>query len=164
MEHRRLGRSGLQVSVLSFGSWVSFGSQLDVGKARDCIEAAHEAGVNFFDNAEAYAMGGSERIMGQAIAELGWARETYVISTKLFMGITEGVNTKMTLNRKYLLHAIDGSLPRMGLDFVDLLFCHRPVRKTPIAATVWGLSGSLHRGHAPQRGQHVGSADEQTGR
>src|SRR3546814_4353513 len=104
MEHRRLGRSGLQVSVLSFGSWVSFGSQLDVGKARDCIEAAHEAGVNFFDNAEAYAMGESERIMGQAIAELGWARETYVISTKLFMGITEGVNTKMTLNRKYLLH------------------------------------------------------------
>src|SRR3546814_555588 len=160
MEHRRLGRSGLQVSVLSFGSWVSFGSQLDVGKARDCIEAAHEAGVNFFDNAEAYAMGESERIMGQAIAELGWARETYVISTKLFMGITEGVNTKMTLNRKYLLHAIDGSLQRMGLDFVDLLFCHRPDRNTPIEETVWAMSDIIDRGKALYWGTSEWSADE----
>ena len=83
MEYRRLGRSGLKVSVLSFGSWVSFGSQLDVSRARDCIEAAWDAGVNFFDNAEAYANGESETIMGKAIADLGWARESYVISTKL---------------------------------------------------------------------------------
>jgi aryl-alcohol dehydrogenase-like predicted oxidoreductase len=83
MEHRRLGRSGLKVSVLSFGSWVSFGPQLDVGKARDCIDAAHEAGCNFFDNAEAYAGGESERIMGQAIQQLGWSRESYVVSTKV---------------------------------------------------------------------------------
>ena len=131
MEHRRLGRSGLKVSVLSFGSWVSFGSQLDVGRARDCIEAAHDAGVNFYDNAESYAGGESERIMGEAIAELGWARETYVVSTKLFWGLTEGVNTKNTLNRKYLMHAIDGSLERFGLDFVDLLFCHRADPDTP---------------------------------
>src|SRR4051812_45594624 len=116
MEYRRLGRSGLKVSVLSFGSWVSFGPQLDVGRARDCIAAAHDAGVNFFDNAEAYARGESEVIMGKAIAELGWARETYVISTKVYMGLTEGVNTKTTLNRKYLLHAIDGCLQRLGLD------------------------------------------------
>src|SRR3954447_19285187 len=108
MEYRRLGRSGLKVSVLSFGSWVSFGPQLDAGLARDCLEAAWDHGVNFFDNAEAYAAGESETIMGKAIAELGWARESYVISTKVYMGLTEGVNTKQTLNRKYLLHAIDG--------------------------------------------------------
>ena len=93
MEHRRLGRAGLKVSLLSFGSWVSFGTQMDTGLARDCIAAAGEAGVNFFDNAEAYAAGESEQIMGDAIAELGWKRETYVISTKLYMGITDGVNT-----------------------------------------------------------------------
>jgi voltage-dependent potassium channel beta subunit len=160
MEHRRLGRSGLKVSVLSFGSWVSFGSQLDVGKARDCIAAAHDAGVNFFDNAEAYAGGESERIMGQAIAELGWARETYVVSTKVFWGLTEGVNTKNTLNRKYLLHAVEGSLERFGLDFVDLLFCHRPDPETPIEETVWAMSDLIDQGKALYWGTSEWSADE----
>jgi len=160
MEHRRLGRSGLNVSVLSFGSWVSFGPQLDVGKARDCIDAAHEAGVNFFDNAEAYAGGESERIMGEAIAQLGWARESYVVSTKLFWGLTEGVNTRNTLNRKYLLHAIDGSLQRFGLDFVDLLFCHRPDPKTPIEETVWAMSDIIDQGKALYWGTSEWSADE----
>ena len=160
MEYRRLGRSGLKVSVLSFGSWVSFGSQLDVARARDCIEAAHDAGVNFFDNAETYARGESERIMGQAIAELGWPRETYVISTKLYMGLTEGPNTRTTLNRKYLLHAIDGSLERLGLDFVDLLFCHRPDPNTPIEETVWAMSDIIDRGKALYWGTSEWSADE----
>jgi aryl-alcohol dehydrogenase-like predicted oxidoreductase len=117
MTYRRLGRSGLQVSTLSFGSWVSFGAQLDAGLARDCMAAAREGGVNFFDNAESYAGGESERLMGQAIAELGWARHEYVISTKFFWGIHGGVNMTNTLNRKYLLQAIDGSLERLGLDF-----------------------------------------------
>ncbi|OWY63151.1 aldo/keto reductase, partial [cyanobacterium TDX16] len=112
MEHRRLGRSGLKVSVLSFGSWVSFGNQVDTGLAKDCIAAAGDAGVNFFDNAEAYEAGKSETIMGEAIAQLGWKRETYVISTKLFWGITDGVNSRNTLNRKYLMHAIDPCLDR----------------------------------------------------
>ena len=160
MEYRRLGRSGLKVSVLSFGSWVSFGSQLDVGRARDCIEAAHEAGVNFFDNAEAYARGESETIMGKAISDLGWARESYVISTKLFLGLTEGVNTKNTLNRKYLLHAIDGSLQRLGLEFVDLLFCHRPDPHTPIEETVWAMSDIVDAGKALYWGTSEWSADE----
>jgi voltage-dependent potassium channel beta subunit len=160
MEYRRLGRSGLKVSVLSFGSWVSFGSQLDVSRARDCIEAAWDAGVNFFDNAEAYANGESETIMGKAIADLGWARESYVISTKLYMGLTEGVNTKQTLNRKYLLHAIDGSLRRLGLDFVDLLFCHRPDPNTPIEETVWAMSDIIDRGKALYWGTSEWSADE----
>jgi voltage-dependent potassium channel beta subunit len=160
MEYRRLGRSGLKVSLLSFGSWVSFGSQLDVARARDCIEAAHDAGVNFFDNAEAYAGGESEAIMGKAIAELGWQRETYVVSTKLFWGLTEGVNTRHTLNRKYLLQAMDGSLERFGLDFVDLVFCHRPDPNTPIEETVWAMSDIIDRGQALYWGTSEWSADE----
>jgi voltage-dependent potassium channel beta subunit len=139
---------------------VSFGPQLDVGKARDCIDAAHAAGVNFFDNAEAYAGGESERIMGQAIQQLGWARETYVVSTKVFWGLTEGVNTKNTLNRKYLLHSIDGCLQRFGLDFVDLLFCHRPDPQTPIEETVWAMSDIIERGQALYWGTSEWSADE----
>lgn len=145
---------------MSFGSWVSFGSQLDVGKARDCIEAAHEAGVTFFDNAESYAAGESERIMGEAFRQLGWARETYTVSTKLFWGLTEGPNTKNTLNRKYLLHAIDGSLARFGLDFVDLVFCHRPDPNTPIEETVWAMHDIVERGKALYWGTSEWSADE----
>lgn len=148
MEYRRLGRSGLKVSVLSFGSWVTFGSQLDTGLARDCLAAAWDHGVNFFDNAEAYGGGESERIMGNAIADLGWPRETYVVSTKLFWGLTDGVNTKNTLNRKYLLHSIDGSLERFGLDFVDVLFCHRPDPDTPLDETVWAMSDIVSSGKA----------------
>jgi voltage-dependent potassium channel beta subunit len=116
--------------------------------------------VNFFDNAEAYAAGQSETIMGTAIAELGWARESYVISTKVYMGLTEGVNTKQTLNRKYLLHAIDGSLQRLGLDFVDLLFCHRPDPNTPIEETVWAMSDIIDRGKALYWGTSEWAADD----
>jgi len=160
MEYRRLGRSGLKVSVLSFGSWVSFGTQLDTARAQECLSAAWESGVNFFDNAEAYAGGESERIMGEAIASLGWARERYVVSTKMFWGLTEGVNTRNTLNRKYLLHAIDGSLERFGLDFVDLLFCHRPDPETPIEETVWAMSDIVSAGKAHYWGTSEWSADE----
>jgi len=132
MPYRRLGPTGLKISVLSFGSWVSFGTQLDTGMARDCLAAAREAGVNFFDNAEAYAGGESVRIMGAAIAEMGWSRESYLISTKVFWGLSDLPNMRNTLNRKYLLQAIDGSLERLGLDFVDLLFCRRSDPHTPI--------------------------------
>src|SRR3954452_18153987 len=161
MEYRRLGRSGLQVSVLSFGSWVTFGNQLDTGLACDCLSAAWERGVNFFDNAEVYAGGESERIMGQAIAELGWKRSHYVISTKVFMGI-EGdvVNMKETLNRKYLMQAVDGSLERLGLDFVDLLFCHRSDPDTPIEETVWAMSDIISAGKAHYWGTSEWAADE----
>jgi voltage-dependent potassium channel beta subunit len=161
MEHRRLGRSGLQVSVLSFGSWVTFGNQLDTGLARDCLSAAQERGVNFFDNAEVYAGGESERVMGAAIAELGWDRADYVISTKLFMGIRgDTVNMSETLNRKYLTQAIDGSLERLQLDFVDLLFCHRPDPHTPIEETVWAMSDIISAGKAHYWGTSEWSADE----
>src|SRR5688572_8540180 len=148
MEHRRLGRTGLKVSVLSFGSWVSFGPQLDVGRARDCMAAAYEAGVNFFDNAEAYAGGESERIMGRAIAELGWPRSSFIVSSKYFWGLSDTVNAHHTLNRKYLLEAVDGSLERFGLDHLDLIYCHRPDPETPIEETVWAMSDIISSGRA----------------
>jgi voltage-dependent potassium channel beta subunit len=160
MEYRRLGRSGLKLSVLSFGSWVTFGPQLDEGLAADCLAAAWEAGVNFFDNAEAYSGGESERIMGNAIARLGWPRHSYVVSTKIFWGIHDEVNMKNTLNRKYLLQAIEGSLERFGLDFVDLLFCHRADPETPIEETVWAMSDIVSSGRAHYWGTSEWTADE----
>ena len=161
MEYRRVGGSGLQVSVLSFGSWVTFGTQIDTTLAKDCLTAARDAGVNFFDNAEAYAGGESERIMGQAIAELGWERHSYVISTKVYWGIHgDTVNMRNTLNRKYLMQAIDGSLERMGLDFVDLLYCHRPDPNTPIEETTRAMSDIVSAGKALYWGTSEWSADE----
>ena len=160
MEYRRLGSSGLKVSVLSFGSWVSFGTQMDTGLARDCIAAAWDAGVNFFDNAEAYAGGESERIMGAALAELGYPRNEYVVSSKFFWGIGSAPNMANTLNRKYLHQAIDGSLERFGLDFLDLVYCHRPDPNTPIEETVWAMSDIISSGRALYWGTSEWSADE----
>ena len=160
MEYRRLGRSGLKVSVLSFGSWVSFGTQMGLDTALACMDAAQQAGVNFWDNAEAYAGGQSEQIMGDAIKELGWKRHEYVISTKLFWGIHGGVNMSNTLNRKYLMQAIDGSLERLGLDFVDLVFCHRADPETPIEETVWAMSDMIQQGKALYWGTSMWTADE----
>jgi voltage-dependent potassium channel beta subunit len=128
--------------------------------AKDCLAAAWEGGVNFFDNAEAYGGGESEQIMGQAIEALGWSRETFVISTKLFWGLTDSVNTKNTLNRKYLNHAINGSLARLGVDFVDLLFCHRSDPLTPVEETVWAMSDIVSAGKALYWGTSEWSADD----
>ena len=160
MTYRRLGRSGLKVSTLSFGSWVSFGTQMGLDTALACMDAAQQAGVNFWDNAEAYAGGQSEQIMGDAIRELGWKRHEYVISTKLFWGIHGGVNMSNTLNRKYLMQAIDGSLERLGLDFVDLVFCHRADPETPIEETVWAMSDMISQGKALYWGTSMWTADE----
>lgn len=160
MQYRRLGRSGLKVSVLSFGSWVTFGPQLDTGLARDCLAAAYDGGMNFFDNAEVYSGGKSETIMGQALAELEWPRDSFVVSTKFFWGIKDGVNTRNTLNRKYLRQAIESSLERFGLDFVDLVFCHRPDPETPIEETVWAMHDMIERGQALYWGTSEWSADE----
>jgi voltage-dependent potassium channel beta subunit len=160
MEYRHLGRSGLQVSVLSFGSWVTFGGQIGTETAVDCLNAAREGGVNFFDNAESYAQGQSERIMGKALAELGWPRHSFVISTKLFWGIYDDINMRNTTNRKYLLQAIDGSLERLGLDFVDILYCHRSDPGTPIEETVWAMSDIVDRGKALYWGTSEWPADD----
>lgn len=161
MTYRRLGRSGLQVSLLSFGSWVSFDHQLKDDLALECMQAAHDAGCNFYDNAESYAGGESEAIMGRVIAQLGWPRHSYVLSTKLFWGIHGDMpNMRNTLNRKYLLQAIDGSLERLQTDFVDLLFCHRPDPATPLEETVWAMSDIVSRGKALYWGTSEWSADE----
>ena len=146
--------------MLSFGSWVSFGPQLAGETAQDCLAAAYDAGVNFFDNAEVYAGGRSETIMGEAIAQLGWPRHSYVISTKFFWGIEPFVNTKNTLNRKYLLQAIEGSLRRLRLDFVDLIFCHRSDPETPVEETVWAMHDIIESGRALYWGTSEWSAEE----
>ncbi len=146
MEYRYLGRSGLKVSALSFGSWVTFGNQMNVDVALDCMKQAYDAGVNFFDNAEVYADGQSEIIMGEAFKKAGWKRSDLVISTKLFWG-GKGPNDR-GLSRKHLLEGIDASLERMQLDYVDLLFCHRPDIHTPIEETVRAMTHIINQGKA----------------
>jgi voltage-dependent potassium channel beta subunit len=148
MNYRRLGASGLKVSELSFGSWVTYGNQVDTGLACECMAAARDAGVNFFDNAEVYAGGRSEVIMGEALAKLGWRRSSYVVSTKFYWGLEDGPNEKNTLNRKYLLHAVDASLRRLGLDHVDIVFCHRSDPETPIEETVRAMHDIIVSGKA----------------
>ena len=160
MVYRRVGRSGLQVSVLSFGSWVSFDNQMKDDAAMECMQTAYDAGCNFFDNAEAYAAGESEAIMGRVISELGWRRQTYVLSTKFYWGIERVPNMVNTLNRKYLMQAIDGSLERLGVDFVDLMYCHRADPNTPIEETVWAMHDIIASGKALYWGTSEWAADE----
>lgn len=160
MNYRRLGSSGLKVSELSFGSWITYGNQLKGEVARECMAAAYDAGVNFFDNAEIYARGGSETIMGEALQALRWRRASYIVSTKFFWGLHDGPNEKNTLNRKYLLGAIDSSLKRLGLDYVDLVFCHRPDPDTPIEETVWAMHDIVASGRALYWGTSEWSAAE----
>jgi voltage-dependent potassium channel beta subunit len=148
MKYRHLGKAGIQVSELSFGSWVTFHTQVGVKETVEMMAAAYAAGVNFFDNAEAYANGRSEEIMGEALKRLGWRRGSYLVSTKLFWGLHDNPNETNTLNRKYLLEAIDGSLRRLDLDYVDLLFCHRADPATPVEETVWAMHNIVERGKA----------------
>ncbi len=160
MEYRRLGRAGIKVSVLSFGSWVTFDAQMKDDLALECMQAAHDAGCNFFDNAEVYAGGESEAIMGRVLTELGWPRWSYVLTTKVFWGIHDGPNMKNTLNRKYLMQAIDGSLERLGHDFVDVLYCHRSDPATSLEETVWAMSDIVTSGKALYWGTSEWAADE----
>ena len=155
MQYRPLGRSGLRVSTLSLGSWVTDHNQVDTGQAREMMAAAFDAGVNFFDNAEVYAGGRSETIMGEALKALAWPRLNYIVSTKFFWGLdrngdapSAGVNHQDTLNRKYLMQAIDGSLQRFGLDFIDLVYCHRPDPHTPLEETVRAMNDMIVQGKA----------------
>jgi voltage-dependent potassium channel beta subunit len=160
MNYRRLGRSGLKVSELSFGSWVTYGNQLGNDLARECMAAAYDAGVNFFDNAEVYAKGASETIMGAVLKKMGWRRSSYIVSTKFFWGLHDGPNEKNTLNRKYLMQAIDGSLARLSLDYVDLVYCHRPDPDTPLEETVQAMSDMIVAGKANYWGTSEWSAAE----
>ncbi|MEK8030841.1 aldo/keto reductase [Ideonella sp. DXS29W] len=162
MRYRRLGRSGLQVSELSLGSWVTYHNQVNVDAAVEMMAAAHEAGINFFDNAEAYAGGRSEELMGQALKRLNWPRLNYVVSTKFFWGLPDPVtvNRRNTLNRKYLMQAIDGSLRRFGLEHIDIVYCHRPDPNTPIEETVRAMSDMITQGKALYWGTSEWSAAE----
>ena len=148
MKYRHLGKAGIQVSELSFGSWVTFHTQAGIDSTVEMMGAAYDAGINFFDNAEGYAAGKSEEVMGAALKKLGWRRGSYLVSTKLFWGLHESPNEQNTLNRKYLLEAIDGSLRRLDLDYVDLLYCHRADPSTPIEETVWAMHDIIERGKA----------------
>jgi voltage-dependent potassium channel beta subunit len=166
MQYRRLGRSGLQVSELSLGSWVTYANQVNMKAAKEMLAMAMDRGVNFFDNAEAYAGGKSEEVMGNALKALKWPRLNYIVSTKFYWGLTEPdakkvtINGKNTLNRKYLMQAIDGSLKRMSLDFIDLVYCHRPDAQTPIEETVHAMSDMITQGKALYWGTSEWSADE----
>ena len=160
MEYRHLGKAGIRVSELSFGSWVTFHTQADVKAAMEMMSAAYEAGVNFFDNAEAYAGGQSEKVMGDALKQLGWRRSSYLVSTKFYWGLHDGVNENHTLNRKRLIEGINGSLERLQLDYVDLIYCHRPDQTTPIEETVWAMHNIIEWGKAMYWGTSEWSAAE----
>ncbi len=158
MEYRFLGRSGLKVSALSYGSWVTFGDQIDEGIAFDSMKEAYDAGVNFFDNAEAYAHGESETMMGNIIKKAGWKRSDLVLSTKIFWG-GDGPNDE-GLSFKHIKEGTEASLKRMQIDYVDLLFCHRPDKFTPVEETVWAMNQMIQEGKALYWGTSEWNAEQ----
>ncbi|CAL5416613.1 unnamed protein product [Camellia sinensis] len=160
MQYRNLGRSGLKVSQLSYGAWVSFGNQLDVKEAKSLLQCCRDNGVNFFDNAEVYANGRAEEIMGQAIRELGWKRSDIVVSTKIFWG-GSGPNDK-GLSRKHIIEGTKASLKRLEMDYVDVIYCHRPDSSTPIEETVRAMNYVIDNGWAFYWGTSEWSAQQIT--
>ena len=158
MEYRNLGKSGLKVSALSFGSWVTFDAQMDVAAAAESMQIAFDGGVNFFDNAEAYAQGKSETIMGKALKKLAWKRSDYIVSTKIFWAGPGPNDTG--LSRKHLLEGTMAALARLQLEYVDLIFCHRPDPETPIEETVRAMSYLVNQGYAMYWGTSEWSAYE----
>jgi voltage-dependent potassium channel beta subunit len=158
MEYRRLGKAGVKVSELSLGAWVTYGNQFGVKEAKEIMAAAYDAGVNFFDNAEAYAGGQAEEIMGKALKQLGWARKDYLVSTKIFWG-GDGPNDQ-GLSIKHIIEGTDAALKRFQLDYVDLIFAHRPDPETPIEETVFAFNQVIQQGKAFYWGTSEWSAAE----
>ena len=158
MEYRRLGNSGLKVSELSFGSWVTFVNQLDKKSAMDCMQYAYDNGVNFFDNAEAYASGESEILMGEILKKLNWTRDSYIISSKVFWG--GELPTQKGLSKKHVNDACNAALKRLQVDYLDLFFCHRPDPDTPIIETVYAMNDLLQKGKIMYWGTSEWSAEE----
>jgi len=158
MDYRHLGKAGVKVSELSLGAWVTYGNQFGVKEAKEIMAAAYDAGVNFFDNAEAYASGQAELIMGKALKELGWARKDYLVSTKIFWG-GEGPNDQ-GLSYKHIIEGVNNSLKRLQLDYVDLLFAHRPDTETPLEETVFAFDQVIRQGKAFYWGTSEWSAAE----
>jgi voltage-dependent potassium channel beta subunit len=162
MEYRRLGKSGLKVSELSFGSWVTFGNQVDVDKAVECMTVAYDAGVNFFDNAEAYASGESEIVMGKTLKKIGWSRDSYIVSSKVMFGSQKGQPkpTQRGLSRKHVYEACHQAMARLQVDYLDLYFCHRPDQEVPIEETVRAMTELILRGDVLYWGTSEWSAQE----
>ena len=158
MEYRNLGNSGLKVSELSFGSWVTFVNQLGKKEAMDCMAYAYDQGVNFFDNAEAYASGESEILMGDILKKLNWGRDTYIVSSKVFWG--GELPTQRGLSKKHINDACNAALNRLQVEYLDLFFCHRPDPETPIIETVYAMNDLLHQGKIMYWGTSEWSADE----
>lgn len=164
MEYRNLGKSGLQLSVLSFGSWVSFHKQIDDTIADELMGIAYDKGINFFDNAEVYALGESEKMMGRALKKKNWDRTSYVISSKVFFGWRgkENKPNQHGLSRKHLVEACNEALQRLQTDYLDLYFCHRPDKNTPIEEVVWTMNTLIQQGKILYWGTSEWSAQEIT--
>ncbi len=160
MEYRRLGKSGLQVSALSFGSWLTFGNQISDKVADELMGVAYDAGVNFFDNAEGYAEGKSEIVMGNILKSKKWDRESYVVSSKVFFGTENKGPNQVGLSRKHVIEACNAALKRLQVDYLDLYFCHRPDKNTPIEETVWAMNTLLQQGKILYWGTSEWSAAE----
>lgn len=146
MEYRRLGKSGLQVSALSFGSWITFGKQIENGVADELLSIAYENGINFFDNAEIYARGKSEEVMGAVLKQKNWSRSSYCVSSKVYFGYEEGKPNQTGLSRKHIIEGCHAALKRLQVDYIDLFFCHRPDKNTPIEETVWAMNTLIQQG------------------
>jgi voltage-dependent potassium channel beta subunit len=160
MNYRRLGKSGLQVSELSFGSWITFANQIENGISERLMDIAYDAGINFFDNAEVYAAGKSEEVMGDILAKKNWARDTYIVSSKAFFGAGGKLPTQRGLHRKHLVEACEAALKRLRVDYLDLFFCHRPDKNTPIEETVWTMHQLIMQGKILYWGMSEWSAQE----
>ena len=161
MEYRNLGKSGLKVSRLSFGSWLTFGSQIGDTIADELLSYAYEQGINFFDNAEVYAHGRSEIAMGKILSEKSWPRDSYLVSSKAYFGsVPDGLPTQVGLNRKHLVEACDAALGRLQVDYLDLYFCHRPDKETPIEEAVWTMHNLITQGKILYWGTSEWSAQE----
>ena len=161
MEYRRLGKSGLQVSVLSIGSWVTFSNQVNVDSATEIMTAAYDGGMNFFDNAEAYAAGQSELIMGEVLKKTGWRRDSYLVSSKVFWGIVNNPRpTQVGLSRKHVTEACHQALKRLQVDYLDLYFCHRPDPKAPVEETVRAMSDLVTQGKVLYWGTSMWAASQ----
>lgn len=160
MKYRRLGKTGLQVSELSFGSWITFGNQIANDTSEKLMDIAYENGVNFFDNAEVYAAGRSEEVMGDILRKKGWKRDTYIISSKAYFGAGGKLPTQRGLHRKHLVEACHDALKRLKLEYLDLYFCHRPDKETPIEETVWTMHQLIMQGKIFYWGTSEWSAQE----
>ena len=146
MEYRRLGKSGLQVSTLSFGSWITFGKQIENNTADELLTIAYDNGINFFDNAEIYAAGKSEEVMGKILKQKNWARSSYCVSSKVYFGYEDKKPNQTGLSRKHIMEGCHAALKRLQVDYVDLFYCHRPDKNTPIEETVWAMNTLIQQG------------------